>query len=149
MATLKIVNTFELTAQGISLIGKQGTSTDLPSTPFDITVGGQYHYLVGSIATATVSTIYDDDDDFPADWDYLYFWSDQIIYVQLIAGSTNVTHRCAAKQPFVLPGYDSMLPAANSTLITGGTEPTLTDIDSVAIGNYSGSTANYVFAVID
>ena len=54
-----------------------------------------------------------------------------------------------ANVPLVLPGFDSINAAANSTLITGGTEPTMSDIDSIALGNYSGSTANYTLAVID
>lgn len=148
-ATLSILNNFTITAQGREITGKQGASTSDFTEAFDITVGGQVHYVVGSLATATVVTVYDDDDDKPADWDYLYFWSDQICYLQLIGATGNATFKIAATQPFVLPGYDSILVAANTTLITGGSEPSMEDIDSVAIGNYSGSTLNYVFAVID
>ena len=54
----------------------------------------------------------------------------------------------AAYQPFVLPGYDSMLAAADTSILTSS-EPTLTDIDSVVIGNYSGGDATYLFAVVD
>lgn len=105
--------------------------------------------MVGTLATATVITMYDDDNDLPADWDYLFFWADAICYLQLIGSAGNVTHRIAAGQPFVLPGYDSILPAASTTLITGGSEPTMEDIDSIALGNYTGSTLNYLFIVID
>ena len=80
----------------------------------------------------------------------LHAWQDLNDVQHLLIGSTtNVIHRVAAKQPFVLPGYDTILAAADTTIITGGTEPTLTDIDSVVLGNYSGTTANFLFAVIN
>jgi len=149
MATLSIVNNFELDSQGNTKSGKQGAATAGFNTPLEITVTGTCHHVTGSLATASVATVYDDDDDVPADWDYLYFWADQDCYIQIIGSGTNVVFKVEAYQPFVLPGFDAMLAAANTTAITGGTEPTLTDIDQVVIGNYSGNTMNYVFAVID
>lgn len=149
MATLSIINNFSLNSQGIIKEGKQGAIADGMSDALGITVTGTCHYMTGSIATATVNTIYDDDNDFPVDWDYLYFWADGIVYLQFIGSATNVILKIAATQPFVLPGYDSLLAAADTVIITGGSEPTLTDIDSVVLGNYSGTTVNYVFAVID
>ena len=148
-ATLKIINSFELTAQGVSMSGKQGLAADGMTDEYEITVAGTYHHMTGSIATATVNTIYDDDNDFPIDWDYLWFWADQIVYLQIVGSATNATFKIAAYQPFVLPGYDSVLAAADTTIITGGSEPSVTDIDSIVLGNYSGNTANYVFVVID
>ncbi len=149
MATLNILNNFELTSQGLTYSGKQGASADAIATEYLITVTGTIHQVGGVLATATVVTVYDDDNDVPADWDYLFYWADAISYIQLIGSGTNVIFKIAANQPFVLPGYDSLLAAADTTIITGGTEPTLTDIDSIVIGNYSGSSMNYVFAVID
>lgn len=149
MATLNIVNSFSLLSQGLYKYGKQGAPDDTITTAYGITVTGTTHYVVGSLATATAVTVYDDDDDTPADWDYLYYWADQITYIQIIGSGSNVVFKVAAYQPFALPGYDSMLAAANTTPITGGAEPSLTDIDSVVLGNYSGNTANFVFAVID
>lgn len=149
MATLEIVNNFSLAAQGVTAAGKQGSADDNFADAFEVTVSGTYHKLVGSLATAAVAVVYDDDDDFPADWDYLYYWADQVSYVQLVGSGSNVVFKVAAKQPFVLPGYDSLLAAANTTAITGGSEPTLTDIDQVVVGNYSGNTMNYLFCVID
>ena len=147
--TLSIRNNFRFVTQGLTLTGKQGASTETIDTDLDITVGGQVHHVIGSLATATVVTVYDDDNDTPADWDYLYFWADQDMYIQLIGSATNVIFKIEATQPFVLPGFDTLLAAADTTIITGGSEPTLTDIDSIVLGNYSGSTANYLFAVID
>lgn len=149
MPNLLIVNRFAILSQGGLLIGKQGLADDAENDEYAISVTGNVHRDVGTIATATVRTVYDDDTNFPADWKYAFLWSDQTVYVQLIGSSTNVTIKVAAFQPFVLPGFDSLLAVANTTPITGGSEPTLQDCDSILVGNYSGSTANYVFAVID
>jgi hypothetical protein len=149
VATLSITNNFSLPTQGNTLTGKQGAAADGFAAALAITVSGTVHQVVGSLTTATVATVYDDDDDFPADWDYLFFWADQISYIQLIGSGSNVIFKLAATQPFVLPGYDSLLAAANTTIITGGSEPALTDIDSIVVGNYSGNTMNYLFIVID
>lgn len=160
-ATLKIINNFVLTTQGgVSLTGKQGNAADAITDAFDFattaTITGTAHYVSGQLATATVVTVYDDDDDKPADFNYLYFWADQDMYIQIIGATGNAVFKIAAKCPFVLahPGTAAALQCgivavANTTPITGGTEPTLTDIDSVVLGNYSGTTANYLFAVID
>src|SRR3990167_4014662 len=149
MATLSIINNLSLPTQGNTFTGKQGLAANGFSTALTITVTGTVHSVVGSLATATVVTVYDDDNDVPADLDYLYFWSDVDMYIQLIGSGSNVIFKNEASQPFVLPGFDTLLAAADTTIITGGTEPTLTDIDSVVIGNYSGGTGNYVFAVFD
>ena len=149
MATLYITNNFELSSQGIDSSGKQGLAASALADPYGITVTGTKHQVIGSLATAAVTTVYDDDNDTPADWDYLYYWADQISYIQIIGSGSNVIIKLAAYQPFTLAGYDVMLAAADTTAITGGTEPTGTDIDSIVIGNYSGNTMNYVFAVID
>lgn len=39
--------------------------------------------------------------------------------------------------------------SATTTQITGGAEPSLEDIDSIMLGNYSGSTMNYSVALVD
>lgn len=152
MATLNLTNFFSLVAQGTERTGKQGTSTDAFQTPFPVTVTGTGEFLTGSLATATVRTIHDDTTDFPASIDYLYYWADQNSYIQLVFATTNVILPVLAKVPFVLGPLAANLvglAAANTTIITGGTQPTLTDLDKVVIGNYSGSTMNFSFAVID
>jgi hypothetical protein len=149
MATMNIVNNFSLETQGATFTGKQGLAASEFADELGVTVSGTIHQMIGSLATASIKVVYDDDDDMPADWDYLYFWSDQDCYIQLIGSGSNVTFKIEAYQPFVLPGFDAILAAADTTAITGGTEPTLTDIDQVVIGNYSGTTMNYLFAVID
>jgi hypothetical protein len=149
MATLKITHNISLEVQGNTFRAKQGTSTDDFDEPFEYTVTGTLHSMVGSLATASVVTVYDDDNDSPADFDYAYFWADQDCYIQIIGSGTNVVFKVEAKIPFDIPGFDTMLAAADTTAITGGTEPTLTDIDSIVVGNYSGSTMNYVFYAID
>ena len=143
MSTLNVWTYLSHSLVGGETTAKQGTSTDAPQTPFAITAAGHQYDLKGTLATATVKTLWDEDSNFPATFLYAHFWADQICYLQLVAQSTNVVHRVAAKQPFVLPGYSTILPAANTTLITGGTEPTLSQIDSIAIGNYTGTTLNF------
>lgn len=148
-ATLSIKNTFEIELQGSTISGKHGLAASGADDALDITVSGTCHHVVGSLATAAIVTVYDDDDDVPADWDYLYFWADQDCYIQIIGPTMHVVFKIEAYQPFVLPGFDSLTAAANATPITGGSEPAPSDIDSVVIGNYSGNTMNYLFAVID
>lgn len=148
MSTLNIWNHLSHSLVGSETTAKHGTTTDAPQTPFAITAAGNEYDLKGTCATAAVKTLWDEDSNFPATFLYAHFWADQICYLQLIAQSTNVIHRIAAKQPFVLPGYSTILGAANTTIITGGTEPTLSQIDSIAIGNYSGSTLNYHLVLV-
>jgi hypothetical protein len=149
MATLSIISNFELDSQGRLKVGKQGAIADAITDAFDITVTGTCHYIEGSLATATVVTVYDDDNDFPADFDYAYFWADVDMYIQIVGSGSNAIFKVEAQVPFWISGFDTILAAADTTIITGGTEPTLTDIDSIVIGNYSGGTGNYLFAVID
>jgi len=151
MATLSIINNFSLDSNGRTKTGKQGTSTDDLRDAFAITVTGTCHFVEGTLAADTVVTVYDDDNDVPANWDYLYYWADQISYIQIIAAASNAIFKIAAKQPFVLPGYDSMLAAGDTTIITGGSQPSIANtIDSIVIGNYvTATTMNYLFAVID
>ena len=73
MATLSITNNFSLDSQGVVDTGKQGASTSAFTDPFDITVTGTIHRVKGVLATASVVTVYDDDNDVPADWDYLWY----------------------------------------------------------------------------
>lgn len=155
MTTLNILNSFELSSDGVSNVGKQGTST---SGLFDVlaltssttpALAGTTKYVKGSLATATVNTVWATATDFPATFDYLYFWADQIMYIQVIGTATNATFKIGATIPFVLAGYGSVLAAANTTIITGGAEPSVTALTKVVLGNYSGSTANYLLAIID
>lgn len=148
MATLNIINHFQMTSQGTMNEGKQGTYTDDPKTPFSITTTGACQKETGTLATATVQQLWASASDKPATFVYFHFWADQICYLQFISAATNFTIKVAAKQPFVLPGYGSLLAAANTTAITGGSEPTVAAIASIYLGNYSGSTLNYAYAVI-
>lgn len=149
MATLSVLSNFTMSSQGKTVAGKQGAAANTAATTFDYTVGGVTYELVGSIPTATVRTLWDEDANFPVDWDVGWFWCDQDCYLQLIGTVGNVTHRIEATFPFWIPGFDEILPAGNLTLITGGTEPTMETIDSIALGNYSGSTANFHLILID
>lgn len=148
MATLNTWNYFSLVAQGTEATGKQGTSTDDPLTPFPITVTGTRHTAVGSIADDAIATIWDEDDDNPTDFDFLHFWADQDCFLQIIGTATNTIFPVKAKVPFTLSG-NTILAAADTTVMTAGVEPTLTAIDSIVVSNMSGSTLNYVASIID
>lgn len=148
MSTLNIWNNLSHSLVGGETTAKQGTTTDDPRTPFAITAAGHEYDLKGTLTTATVKTLWDEDSNFPATFLYAHLWVDQIAYVQLIAQSTNVIHRLAAKQPFVLPGYSTLLAAANTTIISGASEPTLSQIDSIVLGNFSGSTLNFHLVLV-
>lgn len=148
MATLNVWNHLSMVNDGSEVTAKHGTTTDAPQDPFAITATGSVFRVKGTLATATVRTLWDEDNQFPATFLYAHLWVDQISYLQLVAQATNVIHRVAAKQPFVLPGYSTVLGAASTTIITGGTEPTLSQIDSIILGNYSGSTANYCLSLV-
>lgn len=146
--TLEIINSFIAVIDGNTYTGKQGEITDLITDEFAITVTGPSHIVPGSLATASIVTVFDDDDDVPIDWVYFYLWTEVDMYVQIIASATNVVHKIKAKVPFVL-SYDSLLAAANTTPISGGSEPSVTDIDSVVLGNYSGNTGKFLAAFLN
>lgn len=146
MATLNITNFLSLPMLGTETVAKQGSTTDDPKTPWSITVTGNLYEAKNTLATATVRTLWDEDADFPATFAYGFLWVDQIAYVQLITQSSNVQHRLAAKQPFVLPGYSTCLGVANTTIISA--EPTLSQIDSIVLGNWSGSTLSYHLVLV-
>lgn len=152
MATLKIINNFTLDSDGILTLAKQGAAANLitdEQSLTTVTITGTCHYRKGTLATATANTIYDSSNDYPATFDYLFFWADVAMYLQLIGSATCSTQKVAALVPFVLAGYGIILGAANTTPITGGTEPVCTAVTKAVIGNYSGGSGNYVFGVID
>lgn len=146
-ATLDILCSFSVTINGVTYTGKQGTSTDGTDDVFSVTVDGKSHGLASQLATATVVTLWDDDTNSPIDFDYLFFWCDQDVTFQVVGSGSQYAIKQLAKVPIIMT-YDSMLAAANTTDITT-TEPSFTDIDHVNAGNYSGTTANYVFFVVD
>lgn len=148
MASLLIISNFTVTSDGVVYSGKQGETTDATTDEFTVTVDGLVHQVNTSIATAAVATVWDEDNDTPADFDYLFVWSSVVMYLQLIGQTSNIITKLLAKVPYMLCN-DQMLAAASTTAITGGTEPTLEDIDSVVIGNYSGGAGKVNFAVVD
>ena len=149
MATISIVNSFSLNSFGVTDEGKQGLTTSGISDEYDITVTGTIHRMKGQLATATVVTLFDDDASVITDFDYAFIWTTGIAYIQVIGSATNFIVKIAAYQPFVLPGFDSILAAANTTIISGSSEPSVTDCDSVLLGNYSGATIDFLAAFID
>lgn len=145
--TATVVNNLTMSSQGSTITAKQGTSTDDFDEGYDITATGDAHKNIGTLATATIRKIYDDDTHFPVDPIYWHFWADGNCYLQWVGSGTNFIVPVASKVPFVLYGH-TLLAAADTTDITGASEPTLTDIDHLILGNYSGSTINYVLTII-
>ena len=148
MATLSIFNRFVLDALGIEHSGKQGSADSEPEDSFDVTVDGHVHGQSGALATGSVRTLWDEDDDNPAGFDYLFFWADQDCYLQVIGQTTNFTVKVEAKVPFTLSS-DQIVAAANTTANTAGVTPSVEAVDSVVLSNVSGTELNYLLRVID
>lgn len=148
MATLNIKSSFSIEVNGQTISGQHGTVGESVDDPFAITVDGKVHPPSGQLANNTVRTIWDEDNDFPADFDFMFLWADQDLDLQIIGSAGHVVIKVKAKVPFVL-SYDDILPVANTTVITGGAAPSYEEIDSIVIGNRSGSTANYTFFLVD
>lgn len=141
-ATLSLTNNFSIETQGRTITGKQGAADSGFDTAYDVTVTGLVLNKVGSLATAAVVLLYDDSAEYPADWTYCMIWADQDTYVQAITAATNAIFKQLAYVPFTLT-YNSLLAAASTSAITGGSTPSTADIKKVYLGNYSGSAANY------
>ena len=146
---LSIINNLNVTPQGGSLVtAKQGTPTSAFLDPYNIVATGQSKQVASQLATATVITIYDDSVDSPTDFIYMHYWADQTTYLQAITAATNFVLKLGAYIPFCFGGFNAMLAAANTNVITGAATPSTADIKKVLLGNYSGTTVNYVFTVV-
>ncbi len=144
--TLSLSNFFSYVNQGQTISGSQGPITATSSTPLAVTTTGPSKYLEGTVATATAQTVYTAANDFPATFINFFYWADQASYLQIIGSATNVVIACAATQPFVL-GNNQILAAANTTPISGSA-PSVTAVGKVVIQNNSGTTMNFLFAII-
>lgn len=144
--SLEILNNMTLTVLGNTYTAKQGAITDDFSDVKSLTVTGLIHSRTGSIATSTVATVFDSANDLPATFLYAHVVCDQTVYIQIIGSATHAIVKVAAGVPFVIPGVGSVLGVASTTVIVS--EPSLTAVAKIVIGNYSGNTANYTLNVI-
>lgn len=149
MATLSILSNLSLPVQGRTITGKQGAAADASTDALAITVDGYVHEIIFTLADNSKKTLYDDDDDHPATFDYGFFWADQDCFLQLIATATNVTFKIEATVPFWISGFGSLLAAANTTEIATGSDPSVTALDSIVCLNRSGTTLNGQLVIID
>lgn len=148
--SLSIINNFTGTLQGgATLVGKQGLAANGMADTYSPTITGLGKQFQSQLATATVVTVYDNSVDSLAAFIYLHYWADQATYIQLITAATNVKIKLGAYIPFSFGGYCTMLAAASTSAITGGSEPATVAIAKVVLGNYSGTTANLVFTIFD
>ncbi len=146
MPFLSIINNYNMTATGKS--GQQGEADDGFLDPLDIAVVGLIAESIGTLATASAATLYNAASSLPATFAYLHFVGNQDCYLQIIGSATSLVVKVLAGAPFVL-SVGSVLGAASTTAITGGAEPAVTAVAKVVVGNYSGETLTYSFAVID
>lgn len=152
MATLEIVNSLILTAQGIETAAKQGAIADSINEAFSITavtITGNKIPRGFTLATATVAKLFDSAFDTPSTFDYAHFWADVDMYLQIITAATEFRIKVLAKVPFNIPGYGSMIASAGTTAITGGAEPAVAAIAKIYAGNYSGGSGNGILTIID
>ena len=154
MPSVRTLMNMELLTQGVPFRGKQGVAANAVADWLLTSVTGTVHQRVTTLAENKVATLYDaSQDDLPANWDILWFWADQDVFLQLIdinATGTHVVIKVAKTFPFVMSDGD-LIAVANETILTI-TEPTdLRPIDKVVVGHYFGTaqTMNCVFAVID
>lgn len=151
---LDILCNFTVTVRGKTISFWQGTSADdLVTTPFTVSVDGPAHGGPFTLATATARTVWDDDDDAPTDFDFMFFVADQNMFIQIIASATHVVFPVLAGVPFILApktdGLTAKMLGAASTTALSGSAPSVTEIDSIVIQNNSGETANGFFFVVD
>ena len=127
-------------------MGKQGNATDDPKTEYPIQVTGNVSDVAGQLATATVLQVLGSLTT-AQPWSYMHYWADQDSYMQFIGSASNVIIKCPALIPHVM-SYDGILAAANTTPISGGATPSLQQLASIYIGNYSGSLMNYTISFV-
>ncbi len=152
MAVLEIINYFNLDSLNDTDSAGAGPATQTdkvaPWTIDTLTILGELHKVKKvSLANATALTIWNQADDNPVDWQYLWLKVDQpTVYLQLIGATSNVKLVLTNDIPFVWTN-DQLLCAVNTTPMAAA--PTLEDIASVVIYNNSGNTVNIIGAFIN
>lgn len=149
---LDVTCAFSMTIRGKVYEMWQGTDSDgTAGDPFAVTVDGDSLALPFTLATATALTVWDDDVNKPADFDFFFFVATQNMFVQIIASATSFTVPVLAGVPFILAPKTDALTAkvlgAASTTAMSGSAPSVTEVDSIVIQNNSGNTA-YGFAFV-
>lgn len=146
-----------MSTQGIEIKGKQGAALDAETKAFEITVAGTVHKRIGTLATAAGVILYQANattvdtvtgDDFPATFDYGFFWCDQLVQLQLITDTPDgsVVFDVPALEPFVIPEGTMLITATDARLAAAAAT---TPIDMIFLRNDSGNTANYMLVLID
>ena len=151
MATVRTIVNLELLSQGVPFRGKQGAAANAAADwLLTANLDGEIHQRIGSVGDAAAETLYDAANDLPATWDILFFWCDKSgPHLQLIDNNSTGTHvvfPMLLNFPFIL-GNGKMLAVADEQKITND-QTAVQDITQVVLGNSSGATVNYVFAVI-
>jgi len=134
-------------SQGINISGKQGMASNPATTPLSITVSGTVHSMIGTASDEAETILWATATDPPATWDYLFFWADQAVQLQMVATASAATFEVAQYAPFVLSNYKMLGIATNTQLAA---QATTTAIESILMGNYDAdATCNYRLVLID
>jgi hypothetical protein len=145
-ATLEIINNYSVETFGRTYRGHQGDADQDFDEAVEVTITGHVHEAIGLLGTGAGRTLWDDDDDNPTGFEYLYFTADQTVYVQLIGATTHAIVEVEADVPFTMR-KDTILGAANTTALAAA--PSMEEIDSVRIWNQSGNDCNYHLSILN
>ena len=137
---LNIIANLTCEVNGVTVTDHQGEVTDLFNDAFALAITGVYFQRQGTIADATVTTIYVAANELPATSKYIQIWTDDDIYVQVIGSATHAIFKTIGMVPFTIPN-GAVLGVASTTVIAA--EPTTTAIAKIVLGNYSGGTVNW------
>lgn len=154
MATLKTTCTISMSSQGITVDGKHGAASDASTTAVEMTVTGTVHERIGTVGDSAGAVMFASSgasgDDLPSAFDYLFFWSDQNVHIQLmdVANSNWAEIGVTAKHPFIMSDGDILVHDSDTSAISDASA-TLNAIDKIVVGNSSGATANYHLILVD
>lgn len=137
---------------GVKHSGKHGASDEPYTVPAEFSVDGNVHPFGGTLNDATLRALWDNDDDFPTAFKFLFFWHDgdkednTNAWLQFVGASLNYSIRIRPFVPFIL-GYDDMVIANNTTDLAA--DPTGETPDHINVWNANGDSIRYGGVIVD